>query len=70
MRKYPQIGEPIAVIAAKRIEELQEWLVANAPECRTEQKHLDEGTTERAYWHFGYLSALQDMLRLMSSSKT
>jgi hypothetical protein len=38
--------------ARKRMEELQEWLLFNAPECRAEQKHLDEGTAERAYWHF------------------
>ena len=28
----------------------------------TEQKHLEEGTEERIYWHCGYLSALTDVL--------
>lgn len=32
-----------------------------------EQKHLDEGSTERAYWHAGYASALRDVLELMES---
>lgn len=48
-----------------RIEELRSWLDTNAPHCRLEQKHLDEGTAERAYWHYGYLSALQDVLRIV-----
>jgi hypothetical protein len=46
-----------------RADELRAWLDAHAPQCREEQKHLDEGTAERAYWHYGYLSALQDVLR-------
>ena len=43
------------------MEEVKEWVALNAPECRVEQKHLDAGTAERAYWHHGYLSALQDV---------
>lgn len=45
-----------------RIRELQEWLKENGQGVTTEQKHLDEGTQERIYWHFGYLSALTDTL--------
>ncbi len=52
-----------------RAEELQRWIKENAAECFTEQKHLDEGSAERAYWHHGYLSALRDMLKLMSSAE-
>ena len=48
-----------------RADELRSWLDANVPECREEQRHLNEGTAERAYWHYGYLSALQDVLRLV-----
>jgi len=51
------------------MEEVKEWVALNAPECRVEQKHLDEGTAERAYWHHGYLSALQDVLRFISSAE-
>jgi hypothetical protein len=28
-------------------------------------KHLDEGTPERAYWHAGYLTAMRDVLRMI-----
>jgi hypothetical protein len=47
---------------------LRDWLTENAPECFTEQKHLDEGTQERVYWHYGYMVALRDALRFMTGS--
>ena len=28
-----------------------------------EQKHLDKGVPERAYWHYGYGMALRDVLK-------
>lgn len=49
-----------------RIDSLSKWIDSNAPQCRKEQKHLDEGSQERAYWHFGYLTALRDVLRLLT----
>jgi hypothetical protein len=52
-----------------RARAIREWLCENAPECSTEQKHLEEGSRERAYWHHGYLMALQDMLRLISEEQ-
>lgn len=45
------------------IQELQEWLRENGKNCSNEQKHLEEGTSERIYWHYGYLSALGDVLK-------
>ncbi len=41
------------------------WLKQTAPECSSEQKHCEEGTQERVYWHYGYLVALRDVLRLL-----
>src|SRR5579863_8892723 len=43
---------------ARRTEELTRWLSENAPFCATAQRHLEQGTVEQAYWHFGYLCAL------------
>lgn len=37
------------------------WLKNNHPEVFTEQKYLDADTIERAYWHYGRLSALKDV---------
>jgi hypothetical protein len=48
-----------------RIDGVSAWLSENAPNCRAEQKHLDEGAVERQYWHFGYLFALHDIQKLL-----
>ena len=52
-----------------RQRELADWLKTNAPQCADDQKHLEEGSQERAYWHYGYMVALRDVLRLMSGEE-
>jgi len=52
-----------------RVRELDEWLLKNAPESLVEQKHLDEGTRERVYWHYGYMVALRDVLRFLTDAE-
>jgi hypothetical protein len=47
-----------------RIAAIRTWLADEAPYVTTDQKHLNEHTPERAYWHFGYQAALADVLRL------
>ena len=49
----------------RRIANLTEWLNENCPNCGDEQRHLDEGTVERQYWHYGYLVALRDIRKLL-----
>lgn len=44
-----------------RIEGLKDWLIEQAPACFKEQKHLDEGSPERIYWHYGELMTLIDL---------
>jgi hypothetical protein len=46
-----------------RIATLTRWLERHCPNCETEQAHLDPGTREQAYWNYGYLVALRDMLK-------
>ena len=48
----------------KRVAALQEYLIEESPKVFTEQKHLDKGK-ERIYWHYGYLVALKDVLRVL-----
>lgn len=52
-------------VLQRRIDGLRTWLHNNAPECFTEQMHVRNGTSERAYWHYGYLVALRDMRALL-----
>ena len=33
-----------------------------------EQRHLDADTTEQAYWHHGYFSAMVDVIRMMGQN--
>lgn len=47
---------------------IRSWSREKHPECQKEQKHLDTGTPERAYWHYGYYVALTDVLRLMGKN--
>lgn len=47
-----------------KIDGLTRWLAENAPYCDAEQKHLNEGTTERAYWHYGYVCGLRDVVAM------
>jgi hypothetical protein len=49
-----------------KINGMTRWLAENAPYCETLQKHLDDGTAERAYWHYGYLCALKDIVSLVN----
>ena len=45
-----------------------EWLADEAPYATGDQRHLREHTTERAYWRYGYQSALEDVLQLARSN--
>jgi len=45
-----------------RCDELRIWLKDNGRGCCSSQMHLSNGTTEQIYWHFGYFSALRDIL--------
>ena len=51
-----------------RIGAFEQRLKLEHPECLDEQKHFDEGTAERAYWHYGYMAALKDMLKMLGAT--
>jgi hypothetical protein len=53
----------------RRISELRAWLQENAPDTAEMQSHLDANTSERAYWHHGYLVALIDVRNLLQGQK-
>lgn len=66
MGEYFSIESDQMAALSRRIEELTRWLRDKAPSCQTEQKHLNEGTVEQAYWHLGYLCALRDVVSMIS----
>lgn len=49
----------------ERIDGTTAWLEQAAPNIHIEQSHLDEGSRERAYWHYGYLAASRDARNLL-----
>jgi hypothetical protein len=53
----------------ERINGLREWLKKEAPECFIEQKHAEEGSQERIYWHHGYMMGLRDALRFFTGDQ-
>jgi len=50
----------------QRAQELREWLNQHGSHCWNEQEHLTDGSSEQVYWHFGYFSAIQDVLKQLS----
>jgi hypothetical protein len=64
----PEIGEEIVEKLARRLEALRDFAAKNRGVLITD-KHLDEGSAERAYWHAGYASALADILNLISGTR-
>lgn len=53
-------------LIAERARHLEQWLADEAPYVSFDQKHLDGGTPEQAYWHLGYLAALRDAMSLIN----
>jgi hypothetical protein len=49
----------------RRANSIELWLEENGGRALREQRHLDSKTQERAYWHFGYMVALRDVLNLI-----
>jgi len=53
----------------KRIVALSDWLAEKFPQIFEEQRHLDKGSVERYYWHYGYLIALRDNIKLLKRER-
>ncbi len=54
-------------VLLKRQTDVRLWMRREAQAIALEQKHLLSGSSEQAYWHFGYLSALCDAIALLTS---
>lgn len=56
--------ESLALMMQRR-DRIREWLAEAAPLTETQQRHLEHGTPEQAYWHHGYQAALNDLIDLL-----
>jgi hypothetical protein len=55
----------VADALQKRADTIDAWLSETGSSCKVDQRHCEEGTVERAYWHYGYMVALRDALDLL-----
>lgn len=65
MAEYRKISD-----LERRADDLLAWLEGYAPDSLVEQKHLTEGSPERAYWHYGYMVAVRDVLKFLTDSES
>ncbi len=56
--------DKIALLEQRR-DDIRRWLEDEAPHAAFDQKHLDDASPERAYWHHGYQAALSDVIDLL-----
>ena len=54
---------------AERAIKQAQWLKENGGVCFDEQLHLNEGSQERIYWHYGYMVALSDVLCFLTGER-
>ena len=54
----------LSSLVRTRADNIRAFLQQTVPNISSEQRHLDEGSAERSYWHYGYLSALEDIIKL------
>ena len=55
----------IALLRRRR-DGIRQWLDDEALYTDADQRHLDQNTPERAYWHHGYQAALDDVIALLT----
>ena len=53
----------------QRRDDMAAALADEAPFTFTDHKHLDADTPERAYYHYGYICALADVLKLADAKQ-
>jgi hypothetical protein len=52
-----------------RMQDISDWLKKNGRGCFDDQKHLDQNSQERIYWHYGYMVALMDVCRYLTGEQ-
>ena len=68
MAGYYRIDEVSVQAMTDKVAAMSRQLGEEAPDCEVSQKHLDVGTVERAYWHYGYICGARDVLALVEPS--
>ena len=53
----------------ERANQLAAGICEDSAECIGEQRQLNEGSREQAYWQYGYMVALRDVLRFLADNE-
>ena len=70
MSRHSSIQSSQIRAISDKADALARWLTEQAPYCEASQEHLEAGTVEQAYWHYGYVCAIRDILALVDSGST
>ena len=70
MTKHYSIDSSRIQAISEKADALTRWLAERASYCEDSQKHLDQGTIEQAYWHYGYVCAIRDILAIVDPEST
>jgi len=65
MPGYYRVDQAGVQAMSEKIADITTWLEREAHGIEKTQKHLDEGTVERAYWHYGYVCGARDFMALV-----
>ena len=70
--EFPSPAKITSLEAAmrERKDALSNWIRENGESCFNEQLHLEADSSERLYWHYGYLMALRDLINQLSTTAT
>lgn len=60
---------PLEDSLLQRIAGIEDHLALQQTDVKNEQAHLTLGSRESAYWHYGYMMALKDLLRQQSTGQ-
>ena len=69
--EFPSPAQITSLEAAirERKDALSNWICENGEICFSEQLHLETDSSERLYWHYGYLMALRDLINQLSTDQ-
>ena len=69
--EFPSRAKTTSLEAAIREREdaLSNWISENGESCFSEQLHFETDSSERMYWHHGYLMALRDVINQLSTDQ-
>lgn len=65
--RYKQVA--LVDLLIEQRDSIREQLEIGSESSFIEQRHLIEKTPERAYWHYGYQAALNDVISQLSISQ-